>query len=65
MTFVCSQDTFAGDFVTESASAAAKAKTALMSSQKMSAEDAERALGSSGASSEPVFFCSIEPPSQV
>ncbi|XP_065344902.1 ribosome-releasing factor 2, mitochondrial [Cloeon dipterum] len=58
------KDTFAGDLVTGNLSSANSAKEKLMKLKGIDASEAEHILATSGSSLDPVFFCSIEPPSQ-
>ncbi|XP_059484147.1 ribosome-releasing factor 2, mitochondrial [Neocloeon triangulifer] len=58
------KDTFAGDLVTGNLSSANSAKAKLAKLKNIDSNEAEHILASSGSSMEPVFFCSIEPPSQ-
>ncbi|XP_054264972.1 ribosome-releasing factor 2, mitochondrial [Macrosteles quadrilineatus] len=52
-----------GDLLTSSASAASKAKLSLMKKEKLSEEEAEAKFNIGAVIPDPVFFCSIEPPS--
>lgn len=54
-----------GDLLTTSASAASKAKLSLMKKEKLSEEEAEAKFNIGAVIPDPVFFCSIEPPSLV
>ncbi|KAF4513928.1 UNVERIFIED_CONTAM: hypothetical protein B566_EDAN017949 [Ephemera danica] len=56
--------TNSGDLMTSGISVAQAAKKSLMKSAKLTEQEADSRLGVGGTIPEPVFFCSIEPPSQ-
>ena len=57
--------TISGDLLSSSASAVTKAKKYLETKQKFSSEEIEKLFSVGTNAPDPVFFCSIEPPSLV
>lgn len=63
--FVCPQETRAGDLITSNESVFEKACKKLAIAKNVAEKDTRTMLGAGIVPPDPVFFCSIEAPSQV
>jgi len=63
--YLCFKNTVCGDLLSSSNNAVKNALTKLSKSKKMTQDESIEMLGIEMNIPDPVFFCSIEPPSQV